>query len=137
MAYSGCKITTFRSPRSSSEAASASARARVGASTHRRQHQHHCKKGPITEAAHLLSYSGGCCAQQTGMHIGCGSTACSVGTVYGGKGRLYTPGVRPASQATPCLVSLATLGRFTDDHPVDHALPGLTPSTANFLTGAT
>jgi hypothetical protein len=41
-------------PRSSSEAASASARARVGASTHRRQHQHHCKKGPITEAAHLL-----------------------------------------------------------------------------------
>jgi hypothetical protein len=59
MAYSGCKITTFRSPRSSSEAASASARARVGASTHRRQHQHHCKKGPITEAAHFLSYSGG------------------------------------------------------------------------------
>jgi hypothetical protein len=45
---------------------------------------------------------GYCCAQQTGMHIlGCGSTACSVGTVYGGKGHLYTSGVRPTSVATP------------------------------------
>jgi hypothetical protein len=42
-----------------------------------------------------------CCAQQTGMHIRCGSTAYSVGTVYGGKGHLYTSGVRPASVATP------------------------------------
>jgi hypothetical protein len=48
-----------------------------------------------------------CCAQQTGMHIGCGSTAYSVGTVYGGKGRLHTPGVRPDLLATPCLASLA------------------------------
>ena len=36
-----------------------------------------------------LHVSGHCCAQQTGMHIGCGSTAYSVGTVYGGKGDLY------------------------------------------------
>jgi hypothetical protein len=36
------------------------------------------------------------------MHkLGCGSTAYSVGTVYGGKRHLYTPGVRPASVATP------------------------------------
>ena len=48
-----------------------------------------------------------CCAQQTGMHIGCGSTAYSVVTVYGGKERLYTPGVCPALVATPCLASLA------------------------------
>jgi hypothetical protein len=41
-------------------------------------------------------------------YICCGSTACSVGTVYGGKGHLYTPGVRPALLATPCLASLAT-----------------------------
>jgi hypothetical protein len=41
-----------------------------------------------------------CCAQQTGMHMCCGSTAYSVGTVYGGKGHLYTPGVRPALLAT-------------------------------------
>jgi hypothetical protein len=34
------------------------------------------------------------------MHIGCGSTAYSVGTVYGGKGHLYTPGVCPALLAT-------------------------------------
>jgi hypothetical protein len=39
----------------------------------------------------------------------------------GGKGHLYTPGVRPALLATPCLASLATPGRFTGDHPVDHA----------------
>jgi hypothetical protein len=58
-----------------------------------------------------------CYAQQTGMHMGCGSTACSVGTVYGGKGHLYTPGVRPALLATPCLGSLATPRRFTGDHP--------------------
>jgi hypothetical protein len=81
-----------------------------------------------------------CCAQQTGMHICCGSTAYSVETVYGGKGHLYTPGVRPALLATPCLASLATIclaslaticlaslatpRRFTGDHPdrpVDHA----------------
>ena len=50
-----------------------------------------------------------CCAQQTGMQLfGCGSTAYSVGTVYEGKGHLYTPGVRPALLATPCLTSLAT-----------------------------
>ena len=57
-----------------------------------------------------------CCAQQTGTHIGCGSTAYSVGTVYGGKGRLYTPDVCPALVATSCLASLATPGRFADDH---------------------
>jgi len=51
------------------------------------------------------------------MHIGCGSTACSVGTVYGEKGHLYTPGTRPALLATPCLASLATPRRFTGDHP--------------------
>ena len=43
------------------------------------------------------------------MHIGCESTAYSVGTVHGGKGHLYTPGVRPALLATP--------RRFTGDHP--------------------
>jgi hypothetical protein len=58
-----------------------------------------------------------CLAQQTGMHIGYGSTAYSVGTVYGGKGHLYTPGVRLALLATPYLASLATPRRFTGDHP--------------------
>jgi hypothetical protein len=42
------------------------------------------------------------------MHIGCGSTAYSVGTVYRGTGRLYTSNVCPALLATPCLTSLAT-----------------------------
>jgi hypothetical protein len=42
------------------------------------------------------------------MHICCGSTAYSVGTVWRGKEHLYTPGVRPASLATPYLASLAT-----------------------------
>jgi len=41
------------------------------------------------------------------MHIGCGSTAYSVGTVYGGKGHLYTPGVCPVLLATPRFASLA------------------------------
>jgi hypothetical protein len=41
------------------------------------------------------------------MHIGCGSTAYSVETVYGGKERLYIPDVCPALVATPCLASLA------------------------------
>jgi hypothetical protein len=45
------------------------------------------------------------------------STAYSVGTVYGGKGHLYTPGVRPALLATPCLASLVTPRRFAGDHP--------------------
>ena len=58
-----------------------------------------------------------CCAQQTGMHIGCGSTAYPIGTIYEGKGHLYTPGVCPASLAAPCLASLATPHRFTGDHP--------------------
>ena len=49
------------------------------------------------------------------VYIGCGGTAHSVGTVYGGKGHLYTPGVRPASLATPCLASLAMPRRFTGD----------------------
>ena len=40
-------------------------------------------------------------------YTGCGSTAYSVGTVYGGKGELYTPDARPALLATPC--------RFIDD----------------------
>jgi hypothetical protein len=43
------------------------------------------------------------------MHIGCESTAYSVGAVHGGKGHLSTPGVRPALLATP--------RRFTGDHP--------------------
>src|SRR5947199_4775670 len=41
-------------------------------------------------------------------YTGCGSTAYSVGTVYGGKRDLYTPDARPALLATPCLASLAT-----------------------------
>jgi hypothetical protein len=53
-----------------------------------------------------------CCAQQTGINIDCGSTAYSVGTVYGGKGHLYTPDVRPVLLATP--------RRFTGDHPALH-----------------
>jgi hypothetical protein len=41
------------------------------------------------------------------MHIlGCGSTACSVGTVYGGKGHLYTPDVRPARPVDDALLAL-------------------------------
>jgi hypothetical protein len=45
------------------------------------------------EILEFVAVMGGfCCAQQTGMHkLGCGSTACSVGTVYEGKGHLYTP----------------------------------------------
>jgi hypothetical protein len=57
------------------------------------------------------------------MHIGCGSTACSVGTVYGGKGHLYIPGVCPILLATPCLASLVTPRRFTGDHPARPARP--------------
>jgi hypothetical protein len=53
-----------------------------------------------------------CCAQQTGMHIGCGSTAYSVGTVYRGKEHLYTPGVCPGLLATPRC--------FTGDHLMPH-----------------
>jgi hypothetical protein len=34
--------------------------------------------------------------------IDCASTAYSVGTVYRGKGDLYTPDARPALLATPC-----------------------------------
>jgi hypothetical protein len=30
-------------------------------------------------------------------YIDCGSTVYAMGTVYGGKGRPYTPGIRPAS----------------------------------------
>jgi hypothetical protein len=48
------------------------------------------------------------------MHIGCGSTAYSVGTVYGRKGHLYTPGDTPVT-------SLAITLLFTGDHPVDGA----------------
>jgi hypothetical protein len=36
-------------------------------------------------------------------YTGCGSTAYSVGTVYGGKRDLYTPDARPALLATPRL----------------------------------
>jgi len=35
-------------------------------------------------------------------YSGCGSTAYSVGTFYGGKGDLCTPDARPALLATPC-----------------------------------
>jgi hypothetical protein len=62
-----------------------------------------------------------CCAQQTGMHMGCGSTAYSVGTVYKGKGHLYTPGVWPVLLATPCLAPLAITLLITGDHLVDDA----------------
>jgi hypothetical protein len=44
-----------------------------------------------------------------GKYVGCGNTACSVGTIYGGNGHLYTSGVRPALLATPCLASLAII----------------------------
>src|SRR5205085_1925548 len=44
-----------------------------------------------------------CCAQQTGMHICCGSTAYSVETVYGGKGDLYT------FKCSPCFAGDALL----------------------------
>jgi hypothetical protein len=37
-----------------------------------------------------------------------GSVARSRRTVYGGKGHLYTPGVRPASLVMPCLDLLET-----------------------------
>ena len=42
------------------------------------------------------------------MHmVVCGSTAYSVGTVWRGKGDLYTPDARPALLVTPGLASLA------------------------------
>ena len=41
-------------------------------------------------------------------YTGCGSTACSVGTIYGGKRDLCTPDARPALLATLSLTSLAT-----------------------------
>jgi hypothetical protein len=50
------------------------------------------------------------------MHIGCESIAYSIETVYGEKEHLYTPGIRPALLATPCLASLATFRRFTGGH---------------------
>src|SRR3989440_3037698 len=51
-------------------------------------------------------------------YTGCGSTAYSVGTVYGGKKDLYTPDARPALLATP--------RRFTGDAPSPHwRRPGL------------
>ena len=50
----------------------------------------------------------------------CGSTACSVGTVYGGKGHLYTPGVCPGLLATPCIASLAMPHRLAGDHLAPH-----------------
>src|ERR1700756_1566892 len=53
-------------------------------------------------------------------YTGCGSTACSVGTVYGGKGHLYTPGVCPGLLATPCIASLATPRRLAGDHLAPH-----------------
>jgi hypothetical protein len=53
----------------------------------------------------------------------CGSTAYSVGTVYGRKGHLYTPGVCPGLLATPCLASLAINLHFTGDHLDDARRP--------------
>src|SRR3954451_6742765 len=53
-------------------------------------------------------------------YTGCGSTAYSVGTVYGGKGHLYTPGVCPGLLATPCIASLATPRRLAGDHLAPH-----------------
>ena len=51
-------------------------------------------------------------------YTGCGSTAYSVGTAYGGKGHLYTSGVRPA-------------------RPVDDALLGRHRNPVNFPTRIT
>src|SRR2546421_10013386 len=53
-------------------------------------------------------------------YTGCGSTAYSVGTVYGGKGHLYTSGVCPGLLATPCIASLATPRRLAGDHLAPH-----------------
>jgi hypothetical protein len=71
------------------------------------------------------------------MHkLGCGSTAYSVGTICGGKGHLYTSGVRPASVATPRRPAVdAQLALWTTPcsprgrrpaRPVDDALLALT-----------
>jgi hypothetical protein len=58
----------------------------------------------------------------------CGSTAYSVGTVYRGKGHLYTPGVCPGLLATPCsphwrrpVASPAITSCLTGDHLVGDA----------------
>jgi hypothetical protein len=48
-------------------------------------------------------------------YTGCGSTAYSVGTVYGGKGELYTPDARPALLATPRRLTGDALPRLTGD----------------------
>jgi hypothetical protein len=48
-------------------------------------------------------------------YTGCGSTACSVETVYGGKGELYTPDARPALLATPRRLTGDALPRLTGD----------------------
>ena len=66
-------------------------------------------------------------------YTGCGSTACSIETVYGGKGDLHTLDARPALLGTPSLASLATPRHFTGDalyapllvRPVDDALLAL------------
>src|SRR2546421_11960176 len=67
---------------------------------------------------------------------GCGSTACSVGTVYGGRGHLYTPGVCPGLLATPCIASLATPRRLAGDHLAPHRRsPCASPAITLCLTG--
>src|SRR5579859_6467837 len=48
-------------------------------------------------------------------YTGCGSTAYSVGTVYGGKGELYTPDARPALLATPRRLTDDALACLTGD----------------------
>src|SRR5271155_1821817 len=63
-------------------------------------------------------------------YTGCGSTAYSVGTVYGGRGHLYTPGVCPGLLATPCIASLATPRRLAGDHLMPHRRsPYASPAT--------
>src|SRR5205085_5298203 len=65
-------------------------------------------------------------------YTGCGSTAYSVGTVYGGKGELYTPDARPALLATPRRFSGHALACFTG-----HALACLIDDALLALLGLT
>jgi hypothetical protein len=66
---------------------------------------------------------------------GLGSTAYSVETVYERRTSIYSWRL-PRSAGDALLASLATPGRFTGDHPVDHAqLARLTPERGLFSTG--
>ena len=48
-------------------------------------------------------------------YTGCGSTAYSVGTVYGGERHLYTPDAHPGLLATPHRLTGDALPRLTGD----------------------